>query len=240
MRIPRIFVDADFQANQTQALNADTSRYLGKALRLATGATVCLFNGKGGSWQAELAFDGSQAQVTPLSFNDQDIESPLSVTLLQAVGRGERMDYAIQKAVELGVADIQPVFSERTVVRLNGDRLAKRQAHWLGIARAACEQCGRNVVPEIKPALGFTEALALVDAEIKLVLAPAAEKSRLAAAAPKSVALLIGPEGGLSDTEIADAISAGWQSWQLGPRVLRTETAGSAALAVLQSRWGDF
>lgn len=239
MRIPRIFVDVELKANQLQALNADTSRYLGKALRLAAGATVCAFNGQGGSWQAELAFQGSQAVITPLSFSDQDIESPLSVSLLQAVGRGERMDYAIQKAVELGVAAIQPIFSERTVVRLNGDRLAKRQAHWLGIARAACEQCGRNVVPEIRPALDFSEALSLADADMKLVLAPAADKSSLVADAPKSVALLIGPEGGLSETEIADAISAGWQSWQLGPRVLRTETAGSAALAVLQSRWGD-
>lgn len=239
MRIPRIFVDAEFQANQPHALNAETSRYLGKALRLAAGATVCLFNGKGGSWQAELAFAGSQAVVTPLEFSGQDIESPLSVTLLQAVGRGERMDYAIQKAVELGVTAIQPIFSERTVVRLDGDRLAKRQMHWLGIARAACEQCGRNVVPEIKPALGFAEALKQSEAEVKLVLAPAADKSSLPAGAPKSVALLIGPEGGLSDAEVTDAISVGWQSWQLGPRVLRTETAGSAALAVLQSRWGD-
>lgn len=243
MRIPRLFVDAELVANQPLQLGQEASRYLGKALRLAAGDAVVVFNGRGGSWQAQLAFDGAVAVVTPQQFNDHEVESPLAVTLLQAIGRGERMDYAIQKAVELGVTAIQPIFSERTVVRLQGDRLAKRQAHWLGIARAACEQCGRNVVPTIKPALPLLDAIAQTPATLKLVLAPATEGDGLAVvdtAPPESVALLIGPEGGLAPQEIAEAVASGWQAWQLGPRVLRTETAGSVALAVLQSRWGDF
>lgn len=240
MRIPRIFVEAEFEPNQTYVLSPEASRYVGRALRLAAGAGLCVFNGKGGSWQAALSFEGSQALVTLQAFSAADIESPLNVTLLQAIGRGERMDYAIQKAVELGVTAIQPIFTERTVVRLEGERLAKRQQHWLGVARAACEQSGRNVVPAINATLPLTEALAASEADAKLVLAPTASQNRLSTDKPASVALLIGPEGGLSKEEIAEAETAGWQSWQLGPRVLRTETAGSAALAVLQSRWGDF
>lgn len=244
MRIPRIFVDAEFQADQPERLGADASRYLGKALRLATGDTVELFNGRGGSWRSALAFEGAVAVVTPQQFCADEVESPLAVTLLQAIGRGERMDYAIQKAVELGVTTIQPIFTERTVVKLQAERLAKRQMHWQGIARAACEQCGRNVVPAIQIALPFAEAISQQSAGAKLVLAPSADGSHLPGAEgmakPGSVALLIGPEGGLSEQEIAAAIAAGWQAWQLGPRVLRTETAGSAALAVLQTRWGDF
>lgn len=240
MRIPRIFVEAEFEPNQSYPLTSEASRYVGRALRLPAGAALCVFNGKGGSWQATLAFEGNQALVTPQVYNPADIESPLAVTLLQAIGRGERMDYAIQKAVELGVTAIQPIFTERTVVRLDGERLAKRQQHWLGVARAACEQSGRNVVPSIYTAIPFAAALAESEADVRLVLAPSASQNQLSTKIPASVALLIGPEGGLSDGEIAEAEAAGWQSWQLGPRVLRTETAGSAALAVLQSRWGDF
>lgn len=240
MRIPRIFIEAEFAPNQTYALSAEASRYVGRALRLAAGAELCVFNGRGGSWQAVLSFDGNQALVTPQAFNATEVESPLQVTLLQAIGRGERMDYAIQKAVELGVTSIQPIFSERTVVRLDGERLVKRQQHWLGIARAACEQSGRNIVPSINTAMPLKDALAATNADAKLLLAPSAKANQLTTVVPASVALLIGPEGGLSDAEIAEAEEAGWQSWQLGPRVLRTETAGLAALAVLQSRWGDF
>ena len=239
MRIPRIFIDADLAKNASVALPAEAAKHVGKVLRLPAGASLRLFNGKGGEWQSELSFVDGVAFATPLTFNAEDNESPIAVTLLQGIGRGERMDYAIQKAVELGVAAIQPVFTERTVVKLSGPRLEKRQQHWQAIVVAACEQSGRNKLPALLPAVHLPEALAL-EAEQKWVLAPSAEQALASVSQPATVGLLIGPEGGLSDGEIAQAESQGWQPWQLGPRVLRTETAGSAALAVLQAKWGDF
>lgn len=239
MRVPRLFFDADFISGQPIPLPAESARYVGKVLRLPAGAALELFNGTGGSWAATLQFNNGVAAVVPQTFTADNVASPLNVTLLQAIGRGERMDYAIQKAVELGVTTIQPLFTERTVVKLDGARLEKRLQHWQAIAASACEQCGLNIVPAVLPAVRFEKALAL-SVDLKLVLGPAANKTLQQKVRPQSVALLIGPEGGLSAAELDIAEAEGWQPWQLGPRVLRTETAGSAALAVLQSTWGDF
>lgn len=238
MRIPRIFIDADLVGDQPVALPQAAAKHLGKVLRLPAGAELRAFNGKGGEWRSVLSFVGGEARVTPQRFEEENAQSPLKVTLLQGIGRGERMDYAIQKAVELGVTAIQPVFTERTVVKLNGPRLEKRLQHWQGVIVAACEQSGRNLLPQLLPVVAFKTALAL-PVDHKLILAPSANQSLPTATSPDSVGLLIGPEGGLSDAEIELATAQGWQPWQLGPRVLRTETAGSAALAVLQSVWGD-
>nr|MBF0684356.1 16S rRNA (uracil(1498)-N(3))-methyltransferase [Pseudomonas sp.] len=165
-------------------------------------------------------------------------ESRLRVHLGQGLSRGERMDWAIQKATELGVAEITPIMSERCEVRLKDERADKRLAHWRQIAISACEQCGRSVLPVIHPPQPLTEWLA-TDAELKLVLHPVAEPlaSHLA---PTTLAFLIGPEGGLSDGEVAQAQGAGFQAARLGPRVLRTETAPVVALSVAQQLWGDF
>jgi len=170
-------------------------------------------------------------------------ESPLAVTLVQAVSSGERMDYTIQKAVELGVAAVQPLLTERSIVRLDGERRARRVAHWQAVAVAACEQCGRNVVPPVLPVVPLPDWLAgqTVASGVRLLLSPAG-RSRLAdlerPAAP--LHLLAGPEGGWSAGEEALAVDAGFVAVRLGPRVLRTETAALAALAAMQVLWGDF
>jgi 16S rRNA (uracil1498-N3)-methyltransferase len=239
MRLSRIYLNAEFTAAACLALPADVARYVGKVLRLPAGAEILVFDGRGSEWLAELTFVEGAAQVVLKTPQQAQPESPLAVTLVQAIGRGERMDYAIQKAVELGVAAIQPVFSERTVVKLAGERLQKRMAHWRGVMVSACEQCGRSTVPELLPAVALSEALH-TSADAKWLLAPTAAQALETANSPRSAALLIGPEGGLSAAEIDAAQALGWQPWQLGPRVLRTETAGTAALAVLQARWGDF
>lgn len=240
MRVPRVYIDAELAAGATIELPADAARHVGKVLRLPAGSELELFNGHGGSWTAELTFSAGVAAAVLQQFSNDNAASPLAVTLLQAVGRGERMDYAIQKAVELGVTAIQPIFSERTVVKLDGPRLEKRMQHWRGVIASACEQCGLNVLPKLLAAQPLKLALPAQEAELKLVLAPTAQQTLQRQESPASVALLIGPEGGLSTAEIGAAEQLGWLPWQLGPRVLRTETAGLAALAVLQSTWGDF
>jgi 16S rRNA (uracil1498-N3)-methyltransferase len=239
MRTTRIYLDAEFAAAAILPLPQTLARYVGKVLRLPAGAELLVFDGRGAEWLAELQFVDGAAQLQLKTPQPGLAESPLAVTLLQGIGRGERMDYAIQKAVELGVAAIQPVFTERTVVKLNPERLQKRMLHWQGIIVSACEQCGRSVLPTLLPA-ALLEAALQISADAKWLLAPAAQQPLASTKRPQSAALLVGPEGGLSEAEISAAEAAGWQPWQLGPRVLRTETAGTAALAVLQARWGDF
>jgi 16S rRNA (uracil1498-N3)-methyltransferase len=175
-------------------------------------------------------------------------ESPLQVTLLQALARGEKMDWVLQKATELGVARIVPVATERSVVQLDGERAGRRLEHWQGIVAAACEQCGRNRLPEVLSPRSLEAACELVatsPASVRLVLAPGATASLAAAASAaeaggSEVALLIGPEGGLSDGELRLAAQVGFVAVAMGPRVLRTETASIAALGVLQLVAGDF
>jgi 16S rRNA (uracil1498-N3)-methyltransferase len=166
-------------------------------------------------------------------------ESPLRLHLGQGLSRGERMDWAIQKATELGAARITPIVSERCEVRLKDERADKRTAHWRQIAISACEQCGRSVLPQIDAPVSLAEWLQATEADLKLVLHPVAEP--LAShARPGSLAFLIGPEGGLSDAEVEQARAAGFHAARLGPRVLRTETAPVVALSVAQQLWGDF
>jgi 16S rRNA (uracil1498-N3)-methyltransferase len=165
-------------------------------------------------------------------------ESPLHVHIGQGLSRGERMDWAIQKATELGVAEITPIVSSRCEVRLKDERTDKRMSHWRQVAISACEQCGRSVLPLIHPPLVLEDWLKQSSAELKLVLHPVAEPLT-SHRKPQSLAFLIGPEGGLSDNEVALAQSAGFQPARLGPRVLRTETAPIVALAVAQHLWGD-
>lgn len=241
MRHPRLFTDQPLEVGRTARLTDDAAHYLGRVLRLQPGAGLTLFNGLGGEYDAvltEVARNGASVEVR--AHDPVERESPLSITLVQGVSRGERMDYTIQKAVELGVARIVPVETVRSVVRLKGERRAKRHQHWQGVARAAAMQCGRNRIPTIADPCDLREAMASAYG-LRLLLDPvgATPLSTLTRPADGQLTLLIGPEGGLADDEIAHARSGGFRSVQLGPRVLRTETAGMAALAALQTLWGD-
>jgi 16S rRNA (uracil1498-N3)-methyltransferase len=218
-----------------------------KVLRMKAGESVILFDGRGGEWRAELlnskVSSGETARVALREFSDRDVESPLPITLVQALPSGDKMDWVVEKSVELGVAAIQPVAAKRSVVRLSTERMARRVAHWNAIASAACEQCGRNHVPVVAPVLDLPQYLAVAEAQNarRLMLAPGSAVSLQALDKPaEPVIVMVGPEGGWEEGEMQAAQATGFQFLQLGPRVLRTETAGLAALAAMQAAWGDF
>ncbi|UUY09235.1 16S rRNA (uracil(1498)-N(3))-methyltransferase [Pseudomonas sp. J452] len=239
MRLSRFFIDAPLSLGQHE-LPETQAHYIGRVLRHAVGDAVQLFDGSGQEYLGELIEVGKKIVRVELreQFTGQP-ESALRVHLGQGLSRGERMDWAIQKATELGAAVITPIVSERCEVRLKDERADKRLAHWRQVAISACEQCGRSVVPLIHSPVLLTDWLQQSDADLKLVLHPVAEP--LAShAKPTSLAFLIGPEGGLSDGEVEQAKAAGFHAARLGPRVLRTETAPVVALSVAQQLWGDF
>lgn len=232
----------------TVDLPDSVARHAAQVLRLPPGAEIILFNGAGGEYPARLEITGkAKARAELGTRRDIERESPLSITLAQAMQTADKMDFTLQKAVELGVVAFQPLASRRSVTRLAGERLQKRENHWRGIAVAACEQCGRNRLPTLLPHADLEDWLAQHDGEgLKLMLAPEGATTLNALAAKekpgseKNITLLIGAEGGLEATEIAAATRAGFISIRLGARILRTETAGVAALAVIQNLWGDF
>ena len=241
MRIPRLYLPQPLNSGATLALPPDRQRYLCRVLRLQHGAPLILFNGEGGQFQAALALgNGTVASVDIGAQQHIDTESPLAITLLQGISRGERMDFTLRKATELGVSTVVPLFTTRCEVRLKGERLAKRITHWQGIIISACEQCGRNRVPVLRPAQTLTAALDETQPGNALLLDPNGAH-KLADMPPPDgpVSLLIGPEGGLSDDEIGLAQRHGFKGLRLGPRILRTETAPLAALAAMQALWGD-
>ncbi|WP_044871088.1 16S rRNA (uracil(1498)-N(3))-methyltransferase [Pseudomonas sp. LFM046] len=239
MRLSRFFIDAPLSLGQHELPEAQ-AHYIGRVLRLATGDAVQLFDGSGQEFLGELVDVGKKAVRVELRESFAGMaESPLRVHLGQGLSRGERMDWAIQKATELGVAEISPIVSERCEVRLKDERADKRLAHWRQVAISACEQCGRSVLPVIHSPVTLADWQRDVQADLRLVLHPVAEP--LAShAKPGTLAFLIGPEGGLSDVEVESARSAGFHAARLGPRVLRTETAPVVALSVAQQLWGDF
>ena len=239
MRLSRFFIDAPLSLGQHE-LPETQAHYIGRVLRHAVGDAVQLFDGSGQEYRGELIEVGKKSVRVELTeqFSGLD-ESPLRVHLGQGLSRGERMDWAIQKATELGAAEITPIVSERCEVRLKDERADKRMSHWRQVAISACEQCGRSVLPRIHPPLLLADWLKQIDAELKLVLHPAAEPLQ-SHAKPGTLAFLIGPEGGLSEVEVQQATGAGFHPARLGPRVLRTETAPVVALAVAQQLWGDF
>lgn len=238
MRLSRLFIDAPLSLGE-HALPEAQAHYLSRVLRLSVGASVQLFDGSGFEYQGELCEVGKkQVRVQLTQCLPGQADSSLSIHLGQGLSRGERMDWAIQKATELGVNAITPIVSERCEVRLSDERADKRLAHWRQIAISACEQCGRSTVPVIYPPQSLNEWLANVEADLKLVLHPVAEP--LAShPTPQSLAFLIGPEGGLNDAEVLQAQAGGFHSARLGPRVLRTETAPVVALTLAQHLWGD-
>lgn len=239
MRLSRFFVDIPLSLGN-HFLPEAQAHYVGRVLRLAQGDAVQLFDGSGFEYLGQIAACTKKQVEVALTERFAGLpESSLKLWLGQGLSRGERMDWAIQKATELGVSAITPLFTERCEVRLNDERADKRLAHWRQIAISACEQCGRSVVPEIHQPQSLEDWLAQVEADLKLVLHPVAEPLERHAR-PSSLAFLIGPEGGLSEQEVAQAQGAGFLSARLGPRVLRTETAPVVALTVAQHLWGDF
>jgi len=240
MALARFYLDQALTSGESVEVPAETVRHI-KARRIRPGETVTVFNGRGGEFEARLeTLDRRSATLTVGTHHEWDAESPLRVTLLQGICKGERMDFAVQKAVELGVAELVPVMTRHTVVRLDADRAERRREHWQRVAVSACEQCGRNTIPAVHIPTSFSDVLEGRTEGLRLLLAASgpqrlSEMLRGAAA----VDLLVGPEGGLHPEEEAAAEAAGFQPVGLGPRVLRTETAGVAALAALQVLAGD-
>ena len=244
MRIPRIFTELSLCCDSTVVLDGSAARHLSSALRMKVGQEITLFNGQGGEYAAELTeVAKNQVAAKVVEYRDIDRESALKLHLVIGVSRGERMDLIVQKATELGVAEITPLFTERTEVKLGGERLAKKVRHWQQVAISACEQCQRNLVPAINDPITLDQWLQQSDktddGTLKLVLHHRTEKRLSEHQAVKDICLLVGPEGGLGEREIEAAIESGFQPLALGPRVLRTETAPLAAISIMQSLWGD-
>jgi 16S rRNA (uracil1498-N3)-methyltransferase len=242
MRRSRFYTTQVLETGGRIALEQRLEHYLTRVLRLADGDEITLFNGNGLDYLARLCRDGRGSLCAAIIAHVEPAnESPLAITLVQAIGRGERMDFALQKATELGVAGIRPITCERVGVKLDEKKRARRLEHWQGVVISACEQSGRASVPEVSPPITLQAWLQEDDASLRLVLDPQAAQP-LSAVEPRqdSVAIVIGPEGGFSKREIESLRAAGVRPVSLGPRVLRTETAGPAAIAVLQTISGDF
>jgi len=242
MNQPRFYCREALSPGAHIDLPEPVARHAVRVLRLPPGAAVVLFDGRGGEYDARIErIERDRVVATLGAWRDVERESGLAVTLIQAVQAGEKMDYTVQKAVELGVSHIVPVDSRRSVTRLAGERAAKRVAHWQGVAAAACEQCGRNQVPQLAPLEKLENWLARpANGVLRLILAPDAEQALVDLPPVSKVQMLIGAEGGLDPQEIVAAQQVGFKAVRMGPRILRTETAGLAALAAMQALWGDF
>ena len=243
MSTTRLHVDGPIVVGRSVSLDDDRARYVSRVLRLRKGDEIVLFDGSGHEFRGSIATLGrNAASVDVTEETAVDRESRLRVHLLQGISRGDRMDHVVQKTTELGVARVTPVLTEYSVVKLTSERAAKRVHHWRGIAASACEQCGRNVLPEIDEPVALRTALGdfVGQPGARIILQPAGN-SALGARQPDDdrLVLLVGPEGGFSDGELDLAEAAGFVATAFGPRILRTETAAVAALAALQSRFGD-
>lgn len=242
MRLTRVYVDQPLEPDSRTTLRGTAANHIERVLRLGPGDALTVFDGRGGEYEARI--DAVRKEGVSLAIGRHhpvERESPLAVTLAQGVSRGERMDLVVQKATELGVRRIAPILAERSVVRLDARQADSKRRHWRAIAIAACEQCGRNTVPEIAAPATLTAFLpSLEPGSTRLILSPAGElKVRDLKTASAALIVLIGPEGGLSEAEHRAALDAGFRALGLGPRVLRTETAALAALAALQQHLGD-
>ena len=237
----RLYCELPLSPGAEIALPEAAARHAVTVLRLQVDDTLNLFNGSGGEYSARLvAVSKRETRVRLIEFLATERESPVAITLALGISAGERMDYSLQKATELGVAAIQPLATERSLVKLAGERADKRLAHWQHVVIAACEQCGRNRVPTVAPVQKFYPYLATVDRNQRLLmLSPDAATPLKKVQQSAQAVLLIGAEGGFAPAEYAAAQASGFEPVNLGPRVLRTETAPVAALAVLQALWGD-
>jgi 16S rRNA (uracil1498-N3)-methyltransferase len=246
--MPRFFVGTPLASGDTITLPDDVNRHV-QVLRLQPGDAITLFNGTGGEFGAEvIEMERRGSMVRIGEFRDVEAEPPYRLTLAQGIAGSDKMDWLIEKAVELGACEFVPLTTTRSVVRLSGERAERRHAHWLRIVRASCEQCGRNRLPEVAPTREIATWLGSLpktpaDGELRLVLSPRANVpfAALTTEPPtQRVIVLIGPEGGFSAAEEAAATSHGFTAIGLGPRVLRTETAGIAVLSALAARWGGW
>lgn len=240
--MPRFYVDFALSPDSVVELPDNVVRHL-NVLRVKNTEEIVLFNGNGKAYPAlPEVLEKRRASVRILREEATDNESPLNITLVQAVSAADRMDFTLQKSVELGVAEIRPVISERCVVRLSGERAEKRVARWQEIVVSACEQSGRNIVPKVLPLTTYAQALQQLPQETAKLLMSLNRAQKLSDVQPQSgkVVFMVGPEGGWTEQEEQQAFDAGFQSVTLGKRVLRTETASLAAIAAMQTLWGDF
>jgi len=241
MPLPRIHCNLRLGPGAQFALAPEAAQHVGKALRLKAGDAIAVFDGRGGEYDATIQrIEKDRVDVKVGAWRDVDVESRVRVGLAHGLPEADKMDWVIQKAVELGVAWIQPLVCDRSVVRLSGERAARREAHWRRVAVAACEQSGRTRIPEVRPALGFQSWIAVPSATPRWMLEPAGVAIASKSAPADPFELLVGPEGGLSERERDLALSQGCEPVALGPRILRTETAPIAALAAIHALWGDF
>jgi 16S rRNA (uracil1498-N3)-methyltransferase len=248
MRLTRVHVEGPLASGKRITLEGNAASHITRVLRLRVGAALILFDGSGGEYAASIdKAHGGTVTVAVGEHHAIERESPLAVTLAQGVSRGERMDLVVQKATELGVTQLVPVLTERSVVRLTAQQSDRKVNHWRAIAIAACEQCGRNRLPAVAPPVALAallrgEVAAAAAGHTRLLLSPAGTTTlrNLGPAPSPALTVLIGPEGGLTDEEEQAAVAAGFAAVRLGPRVLRTETAAIAALALLQREAGDF
>lgn len=240
MRVPRIYSSVPVSAQTNVELDQRASHYLLHVLRVKTGYKLRLFDGSGEDFDAQVATTGRKTISVEIGTPTPSTpESPLHTTLAIGLSKGERMDWLIQKATELGVNCVQPLFCERVEVKLSGDRVAKKIEHWSNVAISACEQCGRGSLPVINPPLILGEWLQQSRDALQLIFTDGGQPLSAIEEQPQSINLLIGPEGGFSQTEKDLALASQYKPISLGPRILRTETAPIAALTLVQSRWGD-
>jgi len=241
MRIPRLYLPFPLVNNTEVELDDRARQYVLQVLRLRSGAALIVFNGEGTEYTATLAkAEKRRAMVLLGDSRCPQRESPLNIHLGLGISKGERMDYAIQKAVELGVTEITPLFSQHCVVKLDEKRITNRLRHWQGVIISASEQCGRNRLADLHTAIHFSDWLKMESHGENLILAPqACQTLNQIQPVPQQLRLTIGPEGGFSEAEIDMAINDGFTAISLGPRILRTETAVVAGLSALQTLWGD-
>lgn len=242
MSITRIFQLTSLNIGQQITLDDNASHHVARVLRATINQPLVVFNGLGGEYHAIISAITKKSVIVEIqSFDPREAESPLDLWLAQGISRGDKMDYTIQKAVELGVKKIIPLFTERSTVKLDEERQQKKREHWQSIAISACEQSGRNRIPTITPATTLIKAMPELSTHTCFALSPHAEKKLCDHPIPpgQPIVLLIGPEGGLSDNEMALVTREGFLPLHLGPRILRTETAGLAAITALQCLFGD-
>jgi 16S rRNA (uracil1498-N3)-methyltransferase len=246
MRLTRVYVDARLKAGEELALPHAAAQHLGRVLRLDTGGPVTLFDGAGGEFDAVITATGRGTMTVRVgAHRDIERESPLAVTLLQGISRGEKMDLILQKATELGVTRIVPVAMTRSTVRLDEKGAASKLDHWRGVIASACEQCGRNRLPQLDAVQSLSQSLKSQNSGLRVLLAPVDEAPSLrellkdVVGDSHAVSFMVGPEGGFDAAEIAQAVAAGFRPCRMGPRILRTETAALVALAALQTLAGD-
>ena len=239
--IPRIYQPVPLSIGTGVSLTAATSHHLAHVLRCSVGDSLILFNGERGEYEAKITSIKKQAVAVQIkSFRTVNKESPVKIHLGQSLSRGEKMDFAIQKAVELGITEITPLLTDFCAIKCSKEQGEKKLAHWQKIIVSACEQCGRDQLPILHPIMPLDEWIQHQSAELKFVLHPTAEHHlKVSTPPPSSIALLIGAEGGLSDNEVELAKKYHFLSIQLGPRILRTETATLSALTLLQFLYGD-